>query len=89
MQPVERVAKVGRASIIVWSKRYAELHSRRPRAAAVPTFPFHGGPRVCVNNHLALPEMQLCLVAVWRRVELVADGALVLLTRLPMRVAKR
>lgn len=58
-------------------------------------FPFGGGPRVCVGNHFATLEMQLCLATVWRRVSLQAQGELrppthpsVTLrpaTRLPMR----
>lgn len=35
-------------------------------------FPFGGGPRVCVGNHFATLEMQLCLATVWRRVSLEA-----------------
>jgi len=39
-------------------------------------FPFGGGPRVCVGNHFALLEMQLCLATLWRRVALEALGPL-------------
>ena len=39
-------------------------------------FPFGGGPRVCVGNHFATLEMQLCLATVWRRVTLEAIGPL-------------
>ncbi len=39
-------------------------------------FPFGGGPRVCVGNHFATLEMQLCLATFWRRCTLESLGPL-------------
>ncbi len=48
------------------------LEQRLPKFAY---FPFGGGPQVCVGNHFALMELQLCLASIVRRVELGAPAA--------------